>query len=576
MSPSAIVLSELFLSINDFSSRATRLCESLEVVDQQILSLAAQGYYCEADDHALIVLVVDESRTSRFTLSNLTSTLHGLAVDCFELAALSIPERDHLQQIELPRYTIQVHAAESAVAAATDLARNLQKSPKKAWAPARSVDRSAQDSVGSYSHVRKKTTITTVHGAVVQTAAVAKDIVTESSQQHQQRKHSTTADLNGRSSWGAADTHGLRSKSAKPKPRTPPKSQAARAGVHPSISAVSATVTPGRRIANGSALPSTEFDSGESLDRLHARGTETPVLRIRFLRGERWLPGRVRYVSNREIRVASGAPLRLGDSAILGLSFGCDELFVTGTVCDVQSVDDSDAEQSPGFSVSFTLLTESKSTQLVKLLRRARDAGVSLSPPPARGAPRFPVSWPIVVSSATGTDDGAQRALAMDISWSGLYIDRILPVGSELQLAIPLDTSGQAVRCRARVVRTVSEDKARDLQTIAGSGVILTHFGPRDSDRYQGFLDRIKFRCQRRVVVVASANRALGLSRALAAAGYAVTSSTDPQALAELADREPRPPDIAIIDESLAGVLEGQMLRAMFRRRNGPVPRNPR
>src|SRR5690606_15670059 len=75
-------------------------------------------------------------------------------------------------------------------------------------------------------------------------------------------------------------------------------------------------------------------------------------LRVRFLRGERWLPGRVRYVSNREAKIATAAPLRLGDAAIIGLSFERDEMFLTGTVSSVIGLEDS-TSRSPGFTVAF-------------------------------------------------------------------------------------------------------------------------------------------------------------------------------------------------------------------------------
>ena len=288
-------------------------------------------------------------------------------------------------------------------------------------------------------------------------------------------------------------------------------------------------------------------------------------LRVRFLRGERWLAGRVRYVSNREIRIATGAPLRLGDSAIVGIRFEGEELFVAGTVSSVEPID-SEPISSPGFTVAFGRLDQRKADQLVELLRHARDAGVALIPPPVRGAPRFPVSWPIVVR----TNRGARRAVALDISWSGVYLDVEADVGSDVLFAIPLDNAGESIRCRGKVVRLVNSEQADAYQTQPGCGVIITHFGSGDAERYRAFLDRVKSRCQRRVVVAAAPLRAQGLSKALAAAGYAVTSSTDPNALAELADNEPRPPDIAIIDESLAGAMEGEMLRALFRRRNVP------
>jgi len=521
-------LSELFLSIEDFWGRAPELADALGALDDLVTPLATQAYYSPNEDRALLALVLDPRNTGRSAVSKVARMLFALRVDCFELEALSSPERDHFHTVELPRYTKRVKAADGASAAVSELYRVAGGTDQAAGDWAQGTPAEAQRvSVGEYSQVRRRPT----SKPVTTSRAHSRDFLI--------RGHADiTADLEGTGSWATDDpTDGSR--------RIARGSDNAE-----SVSALgSGNVAT---VADDEAQPQSDLVLGAQL-------------RVRFLRGERWLAGRARYVSNREIRIATGAPLRLGDSAIVGISFEDDELFVSGTVSAVDAID-SEPVKSPGFSVAFGTLEPAKADRLVELLRKARDAGVSLTPPPVRGAPRFPVSWPVVVR----TDAAAQRAIALDVSWSGVYLDIKAEVGSDILFAIPLDNAGDSIRCRGTVVRTVTSTQAEAFQTVAGCGITITHFGSGDADRYRAFLERVKSRCQRRVVVAAAPLRAQGLTKALAAAGYAVTSSTDPNALAELADREARPPDIAVIDESLAGAMEGEMLRAMFRRRNVP------
>ena len=510
-------LSELFLSIDEFMGRARELAAALADLDMLIEPLATQGFYEPGDDRALIALVVDPRRGGKDAIGRIAQELFRLRIDCFELAALSTPERKHFHSVELPRYTVHVRAADSAQAAVLGLFRTAGGVDDGAANWAQGTPAEAKRTLGGeYSQVRKR-----------EAAETPKEPRTKSRDFLVKERADVTADL-------AAE-------------RWIEPSSFDRSGNQP-------------RIARGSRDAETTPPPTRTVSAPARSG-----LRVRFLRGESWLAGRVRYISNREVRVATGAPLRLGDAAIVGITFAREELFLNGVVSEVEPID-SEPISSPGFTLSFANLDPTKADQLVAMLRRARDAGVSLVPPPVRGAPRFPVSWPVVLR----TEDGAERALAHDISWNGVYLDIDAEVGSQILFAIPLDNAGASIRCRGTVVRTVTPKQAIAFQSRPGCGIAITHFGAGDAERYREFLDRVKSRCQRRVIVAASPLRAQGLTRALAAAGYAVSSSTDPNSLADLADSEPRPPDIAVIDESLAGAMEGEMLRALFRRKNVP------
>lgn len=509
-------LRELFISVEDFLVRSPEILEYLAPLDSNIGSVAVQASLCPDDGRALLVVVFERARQP--DLERLAETLGEVGLQCFELGSLSAPERDHFQRVELARYTVRVESADTLRAALAELAR-----------------RASNDEL---------------HPQVVEddwpcgTPAEVKQPL-----QLKPRK-APTAELGELAD--ALDAHFP--------PIEDDELDDANPGGYSQVRRKSRTASllPAR-MPTGSLEPSYEPPI-----RPVAEGVER-TLRVRFLRGERWLPGRIRYVSNREARIATAAPLRLGDAAIVGVSFEGDELFITGIVSSVEGVE-PDNDRSPGFTIAFGRLSLDKKARLVDLLKKARDAGVSLRPPPHRRAPRFPVSWPVVVN----IDHRPQRATALDISWSGLYLDADAAVGSEILFALPLDIEAGAIRGRAVVVRAVDARLASEFQTSPGIGVAITHLGPGDNERFRAFLDRVKLRCQRRVVVGAAPIRAQGLSRALAAAGYVVTSSTDASALAELAGREPRPPDIAIIDQSL-GNDASPTLMDVFRSRNVPT-----
>lgn len=505
-------LSELFISIENFLVRSPEILEYLDPLDSNLGAVSVQASFCPEDDTALAFVIFD--RQKQPDLRRLAETLGDIGLECFEPDAMSAPEHERFQRDQLPRYHVRVDSANTLATALGELVRRASSDElhpqviEEGFGRAQGTPAEAKAPL----QLRPKKAPTAEIGEL----AEALDI---------QFPPLEDDDDNDTSRPGGYRQVVRRSR-----------------------------VTPGEPSPSSSPAP---LFAAPDPDRER-------MLRVRFLRGERWLPGRVRYISNREARIATAAIPRLNDSAIIGVSFEGDELFVTGTVSSVEGLDDPN--KSPGFTVAFGKLNLDKKSRLVELLKRARDAGVALRPPPVRRAPRFPVSWPVVVNIS----GRPQRATALDISWSGIYLDAQAPVGSELLFALPLDVEAGAIRGRATVVRAVDAQQAAEFQTSPGIGVAITHLGPGDDARYRAFLDRVKLRSQRRVVVGAAPMRAQGLSRALAAAGYSVTSSTDASALVELAGREPRPPDIAIIDHSL-GKGGRPTLMSVFRSRNVPT-----
>jgi hypothetical protein len=239
---------------------------------------------------------------------------------------------------------------------------------------------------------------------------------------------------------------------------------------------------------------------------------------------------------------------------------------VRGQVIEV--INPRDPTQGPaGFRVAFPERDRIARRQLVALLLRARNAGISLEPPPVRGAMRLPVRWPTRLS----TSIGEMPAAALDISEGGMFLalDRELP-RDELAFQLPLDSGGPPVCGRARVVRVVDEHMAEERGLPRGYGVQIVDMPAEDRVRFYSFLERVRRRSERRIVVAASAGRAEELAACLAGAGYAVTGRTDSQALLQIVDTDPRPPDIAVIDSSLGRTREARWLRTMFESRSVP------
>jgi len=275
----------------------------------------------------------------------------------------------------------------------------------------------------------------------------------------------------------------------------------------------------------------------------------SPAVNVRFLRGDSWVPARLRALSLRGAKMAAAAPPRLGDR--VQLVFGFDALgAVVG--CEVNRVitaaDAATTHEPIGFEVTFGQLAGDTRQQLVLILRRAMEAGISIKPPPSRAAVRFPVHWPTRII----TSWGELSAAALDISMSGLFLAPSAPIGStELTFQMPLDHAAAPLSGRAAIAREVSDEMASERGLSRGYGVRIIDFNNDDRARYEGFLERVRTRTEKRLMVGARGVRAQDLSRGLTAAGYTVRASGDMRALVDRLESEPHPPDAALIHAPL-------------------------
>jgi hypothetical protein len=294
-----------------------------------------------------------------------------------------------------------------------------------------------------------------------------------------------------------------------------------------------------------------------------------PPLKVRFLRGDMWFPGRLRALSLQGARLAAAAPPRPGD--IVQLAIGLDHLdvMVNAEVTQVTTAAEAALTGEPsGFSVHFSELESQARTRLVTLLKRAKQGGISLKPPPPRASVRFPVRWPANVITSWGELNTA----ALDVSRSGLFLAATgTAIGArELVFHLPMDTTGRALAGRAQIAREVSEDMASRRGLARGYGVRILDFSRNDAQRYDSFLERIRLRTEKRVLVAARRERGTELGRGLIAAGYAVHSSNDLNALTDSVDASP--PDAALIDAGLlASDPNAGTLKRALQQRQVPV-----
>jgi hypothetical protein len=274
-----------------------------------------------------------------------------------------------------------------------------------------------------------------------------------------------------------------------------------------------------------------------------------PAINVRFLRGDSWVPARLRSLSLKGAKLAAAAPPRLGDRVqlvvgydALGAVVGCEVVRV------IDAADIARSSEPVGFEVSFGLLGGETRSQLVLILRRAMEAGISIKPPPARAAVRFPVHWPTRII----TSWGELSAAALDMSKSGLFLAPSAPIGStELSFQMPLDHAAPPLTGRASIAREVSDEMASERGLSRGYGVRILDFSNNDAPRYEAFLDRVRHRTEKRLMVGARGVRSQDLSRGLSAAGYAVRASGDMRALIDRLEGETHPPDAALIHAPL-------------------------
>ena len=315
-----------------------------------------------------------------------------------------------------------------------------------------------------------------------------------------------------------------------------------------------------------------EMDAGDvarhAVETLPSLAPSSATIYARYLRSGRWVPIRIGSLSLKGAALMTGALPRVNDNVDVALSFGGHRALVRGSVGKVSSLEEFATSGASTFSVDFRLDDASR-RQLTGLLTAARAAKVTIKPPPARAARRFPVEWPV----GLGTSKGVVRAEALDVSMAGLFVRPLhaLTMGSTVTFSSVLDDGGAPVNGRAKVIRHIPEVEARAQGLAAGYGLSITDMGDDARARWSAFLARIEKRAARRILIGASPARMTELQTCLAAAGYAVTGGTDPGALVQLASAEARPVDAALIDAAwLSPQMSSEWIESLFSARDVP------
>ena len=318
----------------------------------------------------------------------------------------------------------------------------------------------------------------------------------------------------------------------------------------------------------GGTLPGVASEDSGRRRVERASASDLTQIYARYLRGGRWVAVRVGALSLKGAALLTGALPRVDDRVDLALIFGPHRAIVRGRVGKVSTMREAASTGASTFSMGFDL-DESTRRQLTKLLLAARDAKITIKPPPPRATRRFPVEWNV----ALGTMRGAVKSVALDVSTSGMFVksERPLELGATLTFSVMLDDGAAPIAGRARVVRAIDEADAKSHGLVAGYGLVVISMSESDRMRWLAFLARIERRADKRVLIGADAARLAELQAHLAGLGYAVTGGTDPGALVQLANNDDRPADAVLID---AGWLQNEasatMVEHVFNARNVP------
>jgi len=297
-------------------------------------------------------------------------------------------------------------------------------------------------------------------------------------------------------------------------------------------------------------------------------GQQPNIIYARYLRGGRWVPVRVGALSLNGAALLAGALPRLDDRVDVAFTFEKQRALVRGTVAKVSTRGEAAQTGASTFTVTFNLDNVSRK-QLTALLLAARDAKITIKPPPPRATRRFPVEWQV----ALATLKGAIKSHALDVSTGGMFVRSPVPLelGTTANFSVVLDDGGSPIGGRARVVRKITDTEARACGLTAGFGLEIVDMSEADRMRWLGFLARIERRAEKRVLIGADPARFAELQAGLASLGYAVCGGTDPGTLVQLANGDARPADAVLID---AGWLQNEssttLVESLFSARNVP------
>lgn len=552
-------LIEAFLIIEQPRQRLSHWISTLAALDSDEAPPLATvtAYWDPATDHALLGLRYDELALGPAGLDYVVALALLAEIGMIQPAELAIGDRRRFLADRLSRCTLQVSGERNVINAITELARRIREIKKT------SVVSELPDNP---SKAMRPRTGSDENPVMLVNAKGTRDIDRDAIIRSQNVQPISRPD----------DSTRL------PSPNVISRHQrAATVEVAPSElqqmvrSAMAATVTPSAPV-----MVTTAGESSNSIPR-QPRGTKadqflptangpTPpgIIYARYLRSGRWVPVRIGALSLKGAALMAGALPRMQDNVDIALTFGDYRALVRGPVSKVSSVQEAQLSGAATFSITFELDDASR-RQLTTLLTAARDAKVVIKPPPPRSNRRFPVEWPVCL----GSNRGAMRANALDVSREGMFVrpQNPLTLDTEMNFSAVLDDGASPISGRARCVRHVTEADARACGLVPGWGLKIVEMVDDDRARWNEFLTRVEKRSDKRVLIGASPARLAELQAGLAAAGYAVTGGTDAGALVQLASAESRPVDAAMIDGGwLTPGTPVQWVESLFAARSVP------
>jgi hypothetical protein len=547
---------ELFLVVDHPRRVLSEVCALLDRHEDLPIppQLGADAYYRAATDVALLALRFDERRLSHRDLDEIEQLAVGAGLALLDPARLSDTDRRRFYDSYLNSYEVQIEDLDDGAVAAAELLRRLGGSaPRRLRAD--SVLMTPEDTqVPIFTDRRPANTPTPLPRAESEPPPLPP--ITAAG--------TRLGSSPGQQAYGREDQDHDPADSPRVEPRSIDRLATVREEVEGEANSGPITsVEPARprgkqrhrtRRLTSPATPLAKqpkdrrkVADGSGPHEIIDEAANPPEIDARYLRGGDWVPARLRSLSLKSAYLVTGALPRPGDVVHLALGFRGTGAMISGSVYHVTTVEDAAHTGSSGFAVRFDSDDTPERRQLTGLLKRARSAGVTIKPPPPRVAVRFPVEWPVRI----GTRLGGIRGAALDVSSGGMFLctEREL-TADEVVFRMPLDNLDAGITGRARPVRRVDDQMALERGLHRGYGLIIVELSDLDERRWTCFLERVRRRSERRILVASARTRGRELVDGLRSSGYAVSLACDHTAVFELLRTGSRPPDVAVIDPS--------------------------
>jgi hypothetical protein len=295
-----------------------------------------------------------------------------------------------------------------------------------------------------------------------------------------------------------------------------------------------------------------------------AAGTISPedpeaLLVARYRRGEGWQVGRVRSLVGTELTLTTGTPPPVGVFVDVVIGGGESKVSAHAAVVASATTDMALGADPPGFTVRLVVTDERQAAAIDRFsLSLRQQAQRLLAPPPPRREVRYPVCWPVLLRTSDGAESSAS---ALDMSLHGMFVTASRPIESApspgVEVDLPIDDGGRSLRARSRVARSLAPAIAQARGLTPGVGLELATLGPRDSQRFGRFVQRIGRRSTAHILVAATLERASPILAELVAAGYGASHAASPSELCARLGAGVRPPELVLIDISLSRADRG-------------------